>query len=128
MGVSELVLLFFYSFITLPPGVISRISENLSIYMFRVNTEKHYVRSFIRSFAHSFVHSFIHSFVRSFVHSNYPSIIWILNENKCKVMHIGRNSENFEYQLNNKLVKTVEKEKDLGVIVSRHGSVLQHQI
>ena len=35
-------------------------------------------------------------------------------ENKCKVIHIGRNNVNFEYQLNNKLAKSVEKENTWG--------------
>ena len=40
------------------------------------------------------------------------------NDNKCKVMHIGRNNANFEYQLNNQLVKSVEKENDLGSLLA----------
>lgn len=40
-----------------------------------------------------------------------------INEDKCKVMHVGYNNEPYNYKLQGKnLVKTKE-EKDLGIIV-----------
>ena len=40
------------------------------------------------------------------------------NLDKCKVMHIGRNNLQYQYNLNGGWVKSVDEEKDLGVIVS----------
>ena len=42
-----------------------------------------------------------------------------LNVNKCGVMHIGRRNFEFQYQMNDGWVKSVDEERDLGVIVSK---------
>ena len=45
---------------------------------------------------------------------------WLLefNENKCKVMHIGRSNPGYEYQLNNTTLEVTMEEKDLGIYVT----------
>jgi len=45
---------------------------------------------------------------------------WLLefNENKCKVMHIGRSNPGYEYQLNQATLEVTNVEKDLGVYVT----------
>ncbi|MCQ7056700.1 reverse transcriptase domain-containing protein, partial [Clostridioides difficile] len=45
---------------------------------------------------------------------------WGMNFNveKCKVIHIGHNNINFPYTIDNRPLKVVSEEKDLGVIVS----------
>lgn len=40
------------------------------------------------------------------------------NENKCKVMHIGKNNSNYNYMLKNKTMDITIKEKDLGITIS----------
>ena len=40
------------------------------------------------------------------------------NIDKCKVMHLGVNNNNFGYLMNNSWVDVTEEEKDLGVIIS----------
>ena len=35
------------------------------------------------------------------------------NESKCKVMHIGKNNEEFIYQMNNSILTVTDLEKDL---------------
>src|SRR5690349_2989857 len=49
------------------------------------------------------------------------SQIWGLefNVDKCKVIHFGRNNPNTVYVLNNKTLKVVNDEKDLGIIVNQ---------
>ncbi|MCQ7016914.1 hypothetical protein, partial [Clostridioides difficile] len=44
---------------------------------------------------------------------------WGMNFNveKCKVIHIGHNNINFPYTIDNRPLKVVSEEKDLGVIV-----------
>ena len=37
------------------------------------------------------------------------------NLDKCKVMHVGGNNQEYIYQLNNKVIASFELEKDLGV-------------
>ncbi|KAK3875681.1 hypothetical protein Pcinc_019464 [Petrolisthes cinctipes] len=45
---------------------------------------------------------------------------WLLqfNEEKCKVMHIGRNNPGYEYTLGPSLLEETVEEKDLGVIIT----------
>ena len=39
------------------------------------------------------------------------------NESKCKVLHIGKNNERFDYSLNGLTLEKVEYEKDIGVTI-----------
>jgi hypothetical protein len=41
------------------------------------------------------------------------------NEQKCKIMHVGRNNPQYEYFMNGTKLTVVEEEKDVGVIVHR---------
>ena len=41
-----------------------------------------------------------------------------LNTNKCKVMHLGRNNGNDEYNMLGQKLQVVNKEKDLGIMIS----------
>jgi hypothetical protein len=41
------------------------------------------------------------------------------NEQKCKIMHVGRNNPHYEYFMNGTKLTVVEEEKDVGVIVHR---------
>jgi len=41
-----------------------------------------------------------------------------LNTDKCKVMHLGRNNENNEYSMLGQKLQVVNKEKDLGIMIS----------
>jgi len=41
-----------------------------------------------------------------------------LNTDKCKVMHLGRNNENNEYCMLGQKLQVVNKEKDLGIMIS----------
>ena len=45
---------------------------------------------------------------------------WLLqfNENKCKVMHIGRRNPGYDYYLNNSVLENTMVEKDLGIYVT----------
>ena len=45
---------------------------------------------------------------------------WLLkfNEEKCKVMHIGRSNPHYDYQINNKTLEETTEEKDLGIFVT----------
>ena len=40
------------------------------------------------------------------------------NVDKCKVLHMGHNNVNYPYTIDNRQMKGVFEEKDLGVIVS----------
>ena len=53
---------------------------------------------------------------------------WLLqfNEDKCKVMHIGSKQQNYEYQLNNKVLEVTTVEKDLGIYVTPNMKVATH--
>ena len=53
---------------------------------------------------------------------------WLLqfNEDKCKVMHIGKKQQNYEYQLNNKVLEVTTVEKDLGIHVTPNMKVATH--
>ena len=44
---------------------------------------------------------------------------WVLdfNVNNCGVMHIGKSNLEFQYQMNNGWVKSIDEEKDLGVLM-----------
>ena len=39
------------------------------------------------------------------------------NKDKCVVMHLGRANKKFEYTLGNSVLKSFNKERDLGIIV-----------
>jgi hypothetical protein len=41
----------------------------------------------------------------------------LFNTEKCKVVHFGRNNQNCEYSLNSVNIKSVNEERDLGVII-----------
>ena len=41
------------------------------------------------------------------------------NVNKCGVMHIGKRNLNFQYQMNDDWVKSIDEERNLGVFVSK---------
>ena len=41
------------------------------------------------------------------------------NVNKCGVMHIGKRNLEFQYQMNDGWVKSVDEERDLGVLMSK---------
>ena len=41
------------------------------------------------------------------------------NVNKCGVMHIEKRSLEFQYQMNDRRVKSREEERDLGVLISK---------
>lgn len=41
------------------------------------------------------------------------------NEEKCKVMHIGKSNPQFEYKMNGHILQETEIERDLGVIISK---------
>ena len=41
------------------------------------------------------------------------------NVNKCGVVHIGKRKLEFKYQMYNGWIKSVEEERDLGVLMSR---------
>lgn len=42
-----------------------------------------------------------------------------LNESKCAILHVGRNNPNHVYTIGNTEVTPVEKQKDLGILVTR---------
>ena len=42
----------------------------------------------------------------------------VFNAEKCKVLHLGRKNQRFEYMMDGKRIQAVEEEKDLGVWVS----------
>src|SRR6267154_3549822 len=44
----------------------------------------------------------------------------LFNVDKCKVMHFGANNSKETYSINNTVLKEVEDEKDLGVIVQNN--------
>ena len=41
------------------------------------------------------------------------------NVDKCKVIHFGRNNQQFDYKLDRKTFQTVQEEKDLRIIISQ---------
>jgi len=43
----------------------------------------------------------------------------LFNIDKCKVMHFGRNNLMMDYTLDNKSLKVVQEEKDLGIVISQ---------
>ena len=38
---------------------------------------------------------------------------------KCKVLHVGRNNKKFEYTMKGEVLESVDREKDIGVIVDK---------
>ena len=45
----------------------------------------------------------------------------LFNVEKCVVMHIGTNNELYFYNMNNATLKTVDVERNLGVIINKDG-------
>ena len=45
----------------------------------------------------------------------------LFNVEKCVVMHIGTNNKLYSYNMNNATRKTVDVERDLGVIINKNG-------
>ena len=45
---------------------------------------------------------------------------------KCKVLHMGHSNGNFNYEMQGEWLETVEREKDLGVIISNDLKVSPH--
>jgi len=43
----------------------------------------------------------------------------LFNADKCKVMHVGYNNKQAEYDMNDVKLESVSDEKDLGVIISK---------
>ena len=41
------------------------------------------------------------------------------NVNKCKVLHLGKKNNEFEYYMNGSLLASVDQERDIGVIVEK---------
>ena len=41
------------------------------------------------------------------------------NDNKCRVMHIGKRNLEFQYHMNYGWVRSVDEERDLGVLMSK---------
>jgi Reverse transcriptase (RNA-dependent DNA polymerase)/Endonuclease-reverse transcriptase len=42
------------------------------------------------------------------------------NEQKCKVMHVGKNNPQYEYSMNGVKLKVVEEEKDVGITIHKN--------
>ena len=40
------------------------------------------------------------------------------NEDKCHVLHVGRTNSRFQYTMGQRVLESVEQEKDVGVIIS----------
>ena len=53
---------------------------------------------------------------------------WLMpfNTEKCKVLHLGKNNACHEYSLNGMVMNTVEKEKDLGIIIDKSLKFSEH--
>ena len=49
----------------------------------------------------------------------------LFNVDKCVVRHIGRNNKLYSYNMNNATLKTVDMERDLGVIINKNGKYLE---
>ena len=49
-----------------------------------------------------------------------------LNTDKCAVMHLGRTNPSSQHVLNDKHLKELEKERDLGIIVDRNLIISEH--
>jgi hypothetical protein len=43
--------------------------------------------------------------------------LMLFNEDKCKVMHVGKNNLCATYSINTKELDSVEEERDLGIIM-----------
>jgi hypothetical protein len=41
----------------------------------------------------------------------------VFNVDKCKIMHVGRSNPQYEYKMNDKILRAVEVETDVGVLV-----------
>ena len=47
----------------------------------------------------------------------------LFNVKKCVVMHIGTNNKLHSYNMNNATLKTVDLERDLGVVINKKGKI-----
>ena len=45
----------------------------------------------------------------------------LFNVEKCVVMHIGTNNNLYSYNMNNATLKTVDLDRDLGIIINKNG-------
>ena len=45
----------------------------------------------------------------------------LLNVDKCVILHIGTNNKLYSYNINTATLKTVDVERDLGVIINKNG-------
>jgi len=50
----------------------------------------------------------------------------LMNEGKCRVLHLGKNNPRHQYKLGTAFMESSEGEKDLGVLVDRRMTVSQH--
>jgi len=46
------------------------------------------------------------------------------NVKKCKLMHVGRNEANFKYTMKGNTLQETSLEKDLGVVIHTHTTIL----
>ena len=49
----------------------------------------------------------------------------MFNVQKCAVIHTGTNNKLYSYNMNNATLKTVDVERDLGVIINKNGKYLE---
>ena len=47
----------------------------------------------------------------------------LFNVEKCAVIHIGTINKLYSYNMHNATVKTVDVERDLGVIINKNGTI-----
>ena len=50
----------------------------------------------------------------------------LFNVKKCVVMHIGTNNKLYSHNMNNATLKTVDVERDLGVVIHNNGKYSEH--
>ena len=56
------------------------------------------------------------------------SKIWLLgfNQQKCKVLHVGKKNPGYDYTMNDNVLETVTEEKDLGILITNNLSFSKH--
>ena len=56
------------------------------------------------------------------------SNIWLLgfNQQKCKVLHVGKTNPGYDYTMNDNVLETVTEEKDLGILITNNVSFSKH--
>jgi len=40
------------------------------------------------------------------------------NTTKCKILHVGKMNQRFQYMMDNKILESVTEERDFGILVS----------